>query len=175
MPSRRQSATRWRRSVRASCLIRRRLPGSPGETPAGDRPGRIPDPRRRGAHEPDAPVPAAASGVTARRVPGPAIAAMAAVIELPCLSGSRTPKYNLRTFCAPDIAHRMTPSETLILVSYFFVLSILAVYGWHRYYLVYLYMRHKDSQPVEPVVRWTRCPWSRCSSRSTTKCTWRTG
>ena len=44
----------------------------------------------------------------------------------------------------------MTPSETIILVSYFFVLSILAVYGWHRYYLVYLYMRHKDSQPVEP-------------------------
>src|SRR3954464_4190367 len=44
----------------------------------------------------------------------------------------------------------MMPSETIILVSYFFVLSILAVYGWHRYYLVYLYMRHKDSQPVEP-------------------------
>jgi cellulose synthase/poly-beta-1,6-N-acetylglucosamine synthase-like glycosyltransferase len=44
----------------------------------------------------------------------------------------------------------MTPSETFILVSYFFVLSILAIYGWHRYYLVYLYMRHKDSQPVEP-------------------------
>jgi cellulose synthase/poly-beta-1,6-N-acetylglucosamine synthase-like glycosyltransferase len=44
----------------------------------------------------------------------------------------------------------MTPSETIILVSYFFVLSILAVYGWHRYYLVYLYMRHKDSQPAEP-------------------------
>ena len=44
----------------------------------------------------------------------------------------------------------MTPSDTLILVSYFFVLSILAVYGWHRYYLVYLYMRHKDTKPVEP-------------------------
>jgi cellulose synthase/poly-beta-1,6-N-acetylglucosamine synthase-like glycosyltransferase len=44
----------------------------------------------------------------------------------------------------------MTPSDTIILVSYFFVLSILAVYGWHRYYLVYLYMRHKDSQPAEP-------------------------
>ncbi len=44
----------------------------------------------------------------------------------------------------------MTPSDTLILVSYFFILSILAVYGWHRYYLVYLYMRHKDSQPAEP-------------------------
>jgi cellulose synthase/poly-beta-1,6-N-acetylglucosamine synthase-like glycosyltransferase len=44
----------------------------------------------------------------------------------------------------------MTLSDTIILVSYFFVLSILAVYGWHRYYLVYLYMRYKDSQPVEP-------------------------
>jgi hypothetical protein len=33
----------------------------------------------------------------------------------------------------------MTPLETLILVLYFFVLSILAIYGWHRYYLVYLY------------------------------------
>ena len=28
--------------------------------------------------------------------------------------------------------------ETLILALYFFVLSILAIYGWHRYYLVYL-------------------------------------
>jgi cellulose synthase/poly-beta-1,6-N-acetylglucosamine synthase-like glycosyltransferase len=37
----------------------------------------------------------------------------------------------------------MTLPETLILVVYFFVLSILAIYGWHRYYLVYLYMKHK--------------------------------
>ena len=42
----------------------------------------------------------------------------------------------------------MTPAETLILATYFFVLVILAVYGWHRYYLVYLYMRHKEEQPV---------------------------
>ena len=42
----------------------------------------------------------------------------------------------------------MTPLETLILVSYFFVLSILAIYGWHRYYLVYLYMKHKGKAPV---------------------------
>ena len=41
----------------------------------------------------------------------------------------------------------MTPTETLILVAYFFVLSILAIYGWHRYYLVYLYMKHKDNVP----------------------------
>jgi cellulose synthase/poly-beta-1,6-N-acetylglucosamine synthase-like glycosyltransferase len=42
----------------------------------------------------------------------------------------------------------MTLSETLILATYFFVLVILAVYGWHRYYLVYLYMKYKGRQPV---------------------------
>src|SRR3982750_2165065 len=44
----------------------------------------------------------------------------------------------------------MTPVETLILVLYFFVLSILAIYGWHRYYLVYLYTKHKGQAPVPP-------------------------
>ena len=42
----------------------------------------------------------------------------------------------------------MTPAETLILATYFFVLVILAVYGWHRYYLVYVYMKHKDRVPL---------------------------
>src|SRR6188474_3806118 len=41
----------------------------------------------------------------------------------------------------------MTPVETLILVLYFFVLSILAIYGWHRYYLVYLYMKNRGKAP----------------------------
>ena len=41
----------------------------------------------------------------------------------------------------------MTLAETLILASYFFVLIILAFYGWHRYYLVYMYMRNRDKQP----------------------------
>ncbi|HXD72417.1 MAG TPA: cellulose synthase family protein [Vicinamibacterales bacterium] len=41
----------------------------------------------------------------------------------------------------------MTPSETLTLATYFFVVIILAVYGWHRYYLVYVYMRNRDKQP----------------------------
>src|SRR5215470_3171351 len=41
----------------------------------------------------------------------------------------------------------MTPLETLTLAAYFFVLIILAVYGWHRYYLVYLYMKYRDRQP----------------------------
>src|SRR3972149_7969355 len=44
----------------------------------------------------------------------------------------------------------MTPVDTLILVCYFFVLSILAIYGWHRYYLVYLYMTHRDKAPQPP-------------------------
>src|SRR5215475_2462785 len=41
----------------------------------------------------------------------------------------------------------MTPAETFTLASYFFVLIVLAVYGWHRYYLVYLYMRNRDKAP----------------------------
>ncbi len=42
----------------------------------------------------------------------------------------------------------MTLPQTVILVVYFFVLSILAIYGWHRYYLVYLYMKNKGNVPV---------------------------
>src|SRR5919198_1021786 len=41
----------------------------------------------------------------------------------------------------------MTTAETLTLAAYFFVLIILAVYGWHRYYLVYLYMKHRHNGP----------------------------
>src|SRR5215510_5529240 len=43
----------------------------------------------------------------------------------------------------------MTLAETLTLVSYFFVLIILAAYGWHRYYLVYLYMSNRDKEPKQ--------------------------
>src|SRR3984893_9556917 len=41
----------------------------------------------------------------------------------------------------------MTTAETFTLACYFFVVIILAVYGWHRYYLVYLYMKNRDKQP----------------------------
>ena len=41
----------------------------------------------------------------------------------------------------------MTLAETLTLSAYFFVLVVLAIYGWHRYYLVYLYMRYRDKEP----------------------------
>src|ERR1051326_6611111 len=42
----------------------------------------------------------------------------------------------------------MTPADPLTLAAYFFVLIILAIYGWHRYSLVYLYMRHRDKEPT---------------------------
>jgi cellulose synthase/poly-beta-1,6-N-acetylglucosamine synthase-like glycosyltransferase len=47
----------------------------------------------------------------------------------------------------------MTSAETLTLSAYFFVLIILAIYGWHRYFLVYLYMRNRscDSKPTPPM------------------------
>src|ERR1700730_10054235 len=41
----------------------------------------------------------------------------------------------------------MTTSETLTLAAYFFVLIVLAIYGWHRYYLVDLYMTNRDKEP----------------------------
>ena len=44
----------------------------------------------------------------------------------------------------------MISTDALILVAYFFVLSILGLYGWHRYYLVYEYMKHRDRVPGPP-------------------------
>jgi len=44
----------------------------------------------------------------------------------------------------------MTTPETFTLISYFFVLSILGIYGWHRYFIVYQYIKHKDRVPGPP-------------------------
>jgi len=41
-------------------------------------------------------------------------------------------------------------SDAIVLIAYFFVLSILGIYGWHRYYLVYEYRKHKDRAPGPP-------------------------
>ena len=54
----------------------------------------------------------------------------------------------------------MTLFETGILTAYFFVLSILAVYGWHRYYVVYLYTKNRRNvprrlPPLDPLPRVT--------------------
>jgi len=44
----------------------------------------------------------------------------------------------------------MTANQTVVLAAYFFVLSILGIYGWHRYFLVYQYMKNKDRAPGPP-------------------------
>jgi cellulose synthase/poly-beta-1,6-N-acetylglucosamine synthase-like glycosyltransferase len=44
----------------------------------------------------------------------------------------------------------MTSLETFVLVAYFFVLCILGIYGWHRYYIVYLYTKYRDRVPGPP-------------------------
>ena len=50
----------------------------------------------------------------------------------------------------------MMSLDTFVLLSYFFVLSILGIYGWHRYYLVFQYMKHKDRAPgpPPPIAEW---------------------
>jgi cellulose synthase/poly-beta-1,6-N-acetylglucosamine synthase-like glycosyltransferase len=44
----------------------------------------------------------------------------------------------------------MTSLETFVLIAYFFVLCILGIYGWHRYYIVYLYTKYRDRVPGPP-------------------------
>jgi cellulose synthase/poly-beta-1,6-N-acetylglucosamine synthase-like glycosyltransferase len=41
-------------------------------------------------------------------------------------------------------------TDAFVLVTYFFVLSILGIYGWHRYYLVYEYRKNIDRLPGPP-------------------------
>ena len=43
--------------------------------------------------------------------------------------------------------YQNTALDWLVLISYFGALSILAVYGLHRYHLVYLYFKYKDNRP----------------------------
>src|SRR4029077_19290831 len=41
-------------------------------------------------------------------------------------------------------------TDAIVLVAYFFVLSILGMYGWHRYYLVYEYRKNAHRVPGPP-------------------------
>ena len=51
----------------------------------------------------------------------------------------------------------MVPWQQILFWSYFGILSILAVYGAHRYVLVYLYYRHRDQRP-RPQSTWDELP-----------------
>ncbi|MGE5357658.1 MAG: cellulose synthase family protein [Bacteroidales bacterium] len=52
----------------------------------------------------------------------------------------------------------MTSSDSLILGSYFFILTILAIYGWHRYFLVYLHKKYRANHDPQPVGQLERLP-----------------
>jgi hypothetical protein len=41
----------------------------------------------------------------------------------------------------------MTLADTLILAAYLCILVILAQYGWHRCYLMYLYVNNGEKEP----------------------------
>lgn len=48
--------------------------------------------------------------------------------------------------------------DMALLIPYFVVLVLLASYGIHRYTLVYLYYRNKESRTMEPAQRFSDLP-----------------
>jgi len=48
--------------------------------------------------------------------------------------------------------------DLALLIPYFIVLILLASYGIHRYWLVYLYYKHKDRRTTEPAQRFSELP-----------------
>ena len=97
----------------------------------------------RGRRGPPRPGPRPAAGARAGRgVRSDSWPRSAGLSDEPC------DRYNERLCHAAQLhagTALMTLLETLILGSYFFVLVILAVYGWHRYYLVYAV--HEEQGP----------------------------
>src|SRR5512136_2335331 len=51
----------------------------------------------------------------------------------------------------------MSPLEIAVVVAYGLVLLVLSVYGSHRYFMAYLYYRHKYNVPV-PATRFEQLP-----------------
>jgi len=60
-----------------------------------------------------------------------------------------------------------------VVILYFFVLCILAVFGVHRYYLAYLYLKNKDSHH-KPKRKFDQLPTVTIQLPCTTRCTWPT-
>src|SRR5581483_8090036 len=48
--------------------------------------------------------------------------------------------------------------DMALLIPYFVVLTLLASYGIHRYFLVYLYYKHKKNRTMEPAALFTELP-----------------
>src|ERR1700729_1712280 len=46
--------------------------------------------------------------------------------------------------------YQVNAFDLALLIPYFIVLVILAAYGAHRYWMVYLYYKHKKNKTIEP-------------------------
>jgi cellulose synthase/poly-beta-1,6-N-acetylglucosamine synthase-like glycosyltransferase len=71
------------------------------------------------------------------------------------LPPGKTHFYQLPAFDRWNSLYRVTAFDVFILIPYLSILTILAIYGIHRYHLVYLYLKHKDkiAQPKEKLER----------------------
>ena len=54
--------------------------------------------------------------------------------------------------------YQVNAFDLALLIPYFIVLIILAAYGGHRYWLVYLYYKHKQNKTTEPAERFEDLP-----------------
>jgi len=54
--------------------------------------------------------------------------------------------------------YQINAFDLALLIPYFIVLVILAAYGAHRYWLVYLYYKHKKNKTTEPAARFEDLP-----------------
>ena len=54
--------------------------------------------------------------------------------------------------------YQVNAFDLALLIPYFIVLIILAIYGGHRYWLVYLYYKHKKNKTAEPAARFEDLP-----------------
>ena len=58
--------------------------------------------------------------------------------------GGKTHFYQLPAIDHWNSLYKVTAFDVFILIPYLSILTILAIYGIHRYHLVYLYLKHKD-------------------------------
>ena len=69
--------------------------------------------------------------------------------------------------------HRLALFDWLLLVPYFTLLTILAIYGAHRFVMVYRYLRSRQRVPKVPPQRFDRAAASDHSiGRCSTSATW---
>jgi len=54
--------------------------------------------------------------------------------------------------------YQINAFDLALLIPYFIVLTILAAYGAHRYWMVYLYYKHKKNKTTDPTARFDELP-----------------